>query len=430
MAAPSQLIKLGHARDQLRQHYAVEAGLEPMDQRPLGSDPGNLTQGVRDLCSTRMQKCRDDAHWEISSLISGSKITVWKERDDGGLEPAGSKWAQRAFDAPGIASHSLYFDKREWECLLQTLVSIESRDFLKSATEPPHADHASACHHDAAFDFPQAEWFELWQGPLQFRATYDKGKFGPGHSLERINQYGQDAATGGGRHAPIYSVRLDPDDGAIVIEWLIGLPGRQPPYQSERIYHGGLGRSYYEKLSDDPTFRHQALAHLPASERARAVGAYACAISIRAWAEREFFQAIHAGQCEIWARVGSKVAPFRRIPADIFRAYEIQSWGHGALGSAWAKLSNAEPLFAIHVVGRAEADGSQAARSKGGRPPEHDWEAMKRLAEAAMREHPGLTSSKLADSLVAEYAAKVSPSAPVKRTIERKLAEWGWVRQN
>ena len=62
--------------------------------------------------------------------------------------------------------------------------------------------------------------------------------------------------------------------------------------------------------------------------------------------------------------------------------------------------------------------------SKGGRPPEIDWDAMKRLAEDALREHPDIRRSKLADSLVAEYAAKISTTAPVKRTVERKLAKW------
>lgn len=62
--------------------------------------------------------------------------------------------------------------------------------------------------------------------------------------------------------------------------------------------------------------------------------------------------------------------------------------------------------------------------SKGGRPPEVDWDTMKRLAEDAVRAHPDIRRSRLADSLVAEYAEKVSVSAPVKRTVERKLVSW------
>lgn len=62
--------------------------------------------------------------------------------------------------------------------------------------------------------------------------------------------------------------------------------------------------------------------------------------------------------------------------------------------------------------------------SKGGRPPEHDWDAIKRFAEAALETFPTIRRSKLADSLVAEYAQKISSDAPVKRTVERKLAAW------
>ncbi len=201
------------------------------------------------------------------------------------------------------------------------------------------------------------DWLELWQGPLNFRATYDKGSFGPGHSIERINQYGKEGATGGGRHEPIYNVRLDPNDGAVVIEWLIGLPGQPPPFQTSRHYNGGPGRISYDRVREDPVARELAFRHLPPEHRDRAVGAYACANSIRGWAESEFFNAIHAEYCEVWARVGSRVAPFRRIPADIFRSYEIRSWGYGKPGGAWADLEGAEPLFSIRVAASASYEG-------------------------------------------------------------------------
>lgn len=251
------------------------------------------------------------------------------------------------------------------------------------------------------FDEAKADWLELWQGPLNFRATYDKGKFGLGHSLERINQFGEEGATSGGRYVPIYSVRLDPDDGAIVIEWLVGLPGRQHPYQSLRYYHAGLGRGLYTRLRDDADFRDQYLAQLPPDQRVRAVGAYATGISMREWAEREFFYAVHAGHCEIWARVGSKVAPFRRIPADIFRSFEIQEWGFGVPGGAWAKLEGAQPLYSIRV---AQADreagptlpSNHAKRSpavKAGRPPNDD-EVLAKADEMKARGLDGRTIAK------------------------------------
>jgi hypothetical protein len=59
-----------------------------------------------------------------------------------------------------------------------------------------------------------------------------------------------------------------------------------------------------------------------------------------------------------------------------------------------------------------------------GRPPVHDWERLKAFASAALHQHPKISRSKLADSLVAEYAAKVGEPVPAKRTIERKLKAW------
>lgn len=512
MTAPSNIIKLGHARDHLRQHFAIDAGLESMDHRPLGSALKDVDLELREECRKQMQQCRDNAHWEISGMIHGTKIAVWKERPDGELVPAGAEWAKGMFDAKGIMPAALYFDRAEWEALLVSMTTAESRAYFAEASSrrestvrslpaapkrqmiageagltrewtpieqagkyggpivlierkpvirrlqdgliASRAKLAVTVHRpkifadtshikdklaaalagqqfqwgepveeresyvelpasywvsdklghawldlwnsgdarlestdgnerasfyglqllDTAnpnalastvrnggnmigsagsapeFDNAKPDWLELWQGPIHFRATYENGHFGPGHSLDRINQYGLDGATGGGRHAPIYSVRLDTDDGALVIEWLIGLPGRHAPFSMVRYYHGGLGRGLYDRLRTDPTFRDQQLAFLPADQRERAVGAYACAITIREWAEREFFNALHAKHCEIWARVGSKIAPFRRIPADIFRAYEIQEWGYGVPGGAWARLDDAESLYAVHVA--------------------------------------------------------------------------------
>jgi hypothetical protein len=233
---------------------------------------------------------------------------------------------------------ALYFDRAEWEALLVTMTTDESRAYFARMAVQPEAVLDVAIKHPVEFDSPQPEWLELWQGPITFRATYDKGKFGPGHTLERINQLGRERATGGGRHKPIYSVTTDPDDGAIVIEWLIGLPGRQPPFGKIHYYRGGLGRGLYDRLFRDSAFRDQQLAHLPEDQRMRATGAYACGLSMREWTEREFFHAVNAGLCEVWSRVGSRVGPFRRIPPDIFVAYEIQEWGEGKHGGACATL--------------------------------------------------------------------------------------------
>ncbi|MBH1944988.1 hypothetical protein I5L01_12230 [Erythrobacter sp. YJ-T3-07] len=92
----------------------------------------------------------------------------------------------------------------------------------------------------------------------------------------------------------------------------------------------------------------------------------------------------------------------------------------------WIKESDWE-AFQCEILASRYGESAHLAGAggkKGGRPPEHDWDAMKALAERALEKYPDLSRSKLADSLVSEYAAEVSPSPPVKRTIERKLAKW------
>lgn len=230
--------------------------------------------------------------------------------------------------------------------LTRALASLQSSLESQPPLPNPHEHSASL----SSFEEPKADWIELWQGPLTFRATYDRGQFQPGHTLERINQYGAEHAILGDQNSRLYSVALDPVDGAVVIEWLVGRAGTQPPYPTIRHYHLSLNRIFYDRLRDDPLFRDSVLSHLEPDDRERAVGAYARGISIRNWIEREFFEAVHAGHCEIWARLGSKVAPFSRIPPDIFRAYQIETWGYGVPGGAWASLEDSSPIYSIHVA--------------------------------------------------------------------------------
>ena len=66
----------------------------------------------------------------------------------------------------------------------------------------------------------------------------------------------------------------------------------------------------------------------------------------------------------------------------------------------------------------------QSVKSMGGRPPEHDWDFMRQLANHAIASHPTITRSALAESLVSDYGAQKPGEPPVKRTIERKLEGW------
>lgn len=148
MSIPTKLIKLSHARDYLRQHFAIDAGLDTMDAIPLGSKRKDVDPETQIALREHMQRCRDNAHWEISGMIGGAKITVWKERSDGGLEPAGANWAQKTFDAKGTGSDVLYFDKNEWDSLLSQVASAHSQRYLMRLRpqETP----------DGPVDFPQA----------------------------------------------------------------------------------------------------------------------------------------------------------------------------------------------------------------------------------------------------------------------------------
>lgn len=63
-------------------------------------------------------------------------------------------------------------------------------------------------------------------------------------------------------------------------------------------------------------------------------------------------------------------------------------------------------------------------KSMGGRPPEHDWDFMRQLANHAIASRPTISRSALAESLVSDYGAQKQGEPPVKRTIERKLEGW------
>ena len=84
-------------------------------------------------------------------------------------------------------------------------------------------------------------------------------------------------------------------------------------------------------------------------------------------------------------------------------------------------------LAFVDAVADEEGIGAAAADRQvpKGRPPVHDWDQIREFAVSALAEHPTLSRSKLADSLVAEYAEKVARSHPAKRTIERRLKKWG-----
>lgn len=137
--AQGQHIRLNHAREYLRQHFAIDAGLDNMDFRPLGSDPKQVDNETRAQCREQMSACRERAHETLSGLIGGAKISVWRETDEGGMGVAAPTWARAAFDGQDCQrADKLYFATSDWETLLPKLTSPESRRyFFEQRTNPP-----------------------------------------------------------------------------------------------------------------------------------------------------------------------------------------------------------------------------------------------------------------------------------------------------
>lgn len=134
MPVPPALIKLSHARDFLRQHYAVDAGLDPMNPIPLGSRFNEVDPAIMDGLKAIMDQCRNKAHWEVSALIANATISVWREHPNGRLEHVGAKWAHQAFEAKGSKIDELYFDRDEWNDHLPTITSSRARTVIGQKT--------------------------------------------------------------------------------------------------------------------------------------------------------------------------------------------------------------------------------------------------------------------------------------------------------
>ncbi len=123
-------IPLNHARDYLRQHFAVAAGLEPMDYRPLGSIPDG-DPDVRRSCLEMMNQCRDRAHESLAGCIAAAKIPVWGAQDDGQLGVVAPDWAAKCFDGEdGLRADGLYLARDAFTELVRSIAPEESRRHL------------------------------------------------------------------------------------------------------------------------------------------------------------------------------------------------------------------------------------------------------------------------------------------------------------
>ncbi|MEO6092898.1 MAG: hypothetical protein ABIT04_11695 [Novosphingobium sp.] len=158
MFGAATFIPVNHARDYLRQHYAIDAGLDNMDYRPLGSDPRNIDPDTRESCRERMERCRERAHEELAGLIGGAKIDVWKGASGGSLDIAEPQWAQIAFDTGmGREGQTLYFRTSEFVRVAAELTSQASRDFFGGLSAMDVLNRPLSLF-DRQFFQPRREW--------------------------------------------------------------------------------------------------------------------------------------------------------------------------------------------------------------------------------------------------------------------------------
>jgi hypothetical protein len=78
-------------------------------------------------------------------------------------------------------------------------------------------------------------------------------------------------------------------------------------------------------------------------------------------------RAVSTGAVAVYARIGSVLAPFERLPADVWRLLEIADWQNGV-----AVAPEGSSYWSIHV----QLSGAEIVRlgeKRAGRPPKVDW---------------------------------------------------------
>lgn len=123
-------IPLRHAVEYLRQHFAVAAGLEPMDYRPLGSNPTDDPE-VQECWREVMDRCCERARAELAGCIAGAKIPVWGTQKDGSLAIVAPDWAAKRFeDENRLGVYGLYVARTDFTELVRLIAPESSRHYL------------------------------------------------------------------------------------------------------------------------------------------------------------------------------------------------------------------------------------------------------------------------------------------------------------
>lgn len=131
MEAQAQHIPLNHARDYLRQHFAVAAGLDPVVARPLGTGNEPLDPDERAVWMGQFNECRDRAHEALAGYILEAKLTVWGESAEGNLQIVAPDAAADRFDGvDGLRADGLLLDRQQFETLVRQVCSKQSQEYL------------------------------------------------------------------------------------------------------------------------------------------------------------------------------------------------------------------------------------------------------------------------------------------------------------
>jgi hypothetical protein len=372
-------------------------------------------------------------------LAFDAKSELWRALQEGALTATGRKNGSRQ-QIPALlwqdmrpttvsASDESFSDQhmngKHWH-----EVTVKRDDVLRLWLPPaletrssPARQQSKLVDTTAEFDAQRPNWIELAIAPVHFRAMWDKGKYLPGTDLLEMASWFQ--------YSDIGRVSISPDDGALFIEWDFAFPDGRRCKTTARYYPPGPGNKVVALIDANPSVNYQHWPSIPPELWLKARNLMVGATSLQERLLQEFRYAIDAGICQIFARVGGPTASFKHIPADIFRKYEITSWGSGIVGGAKAERDGQPPLFAIYAAPVAIPVNRDRPKGRGGRKSAVDWSIVRIEAARLMAHHgdfmPADTEwdcqQRLEDKLV-EFCEKKFSKSVGHGTISPYVKKW------
>lgn len=127
--------------------------------------------------------------------------------------------------------------------------------------------------------------------------------------------------------------------------------------------------------------------------------------------------ALASGKIKSWGQRG--YAEPEPIPPEFWEEH---------FGNPITSIEGMIGAFRVILVNRSDVMREWPRRGavRRGRPREIDWDAMEKLARAAVVNRPDISRHALAESLIADYRDCVDSTRTVNlRTVEKKLVSWG-----